>query len=42
MTKEIAQIHKAHNNAIEAQREKLERQREQLQFEMHVVRVQRQ
>ena len=37
LTKEIAKIHKAHNNALEAQREEMERQREQSQFEMHVL-----
>ena len=37
LTKEIAQIHKAHDIAMEAQREEMERQREQFQFEIHVL-----
>ena len=37
LTSEIAQIHKAHNDAMEAQREEMERQREQFQFEMDVL-----
>ena len=37
LTSEIAQIHKAHNDALEAQREEMERQREQFQFEMEVL-----
>ena len=32
LTSEIAQIHKAHNDAMEAQREETERQRKQFQF----------
>lgn len=37
LTSEIAQIHKAHNDAMEAQREEMERQREQFQLEMEVL-----
>ncbi len=37
LTSEIAQIHKAHNFAMEAQREEMENQREQFQFEIHVL-----
>ena len=37
LTSEIAQIHKAHNDAMEAQREELERQREQFQLQMEVL-----
>lgn len=37
LTKEIAEIHKAHNNPMETQREEMKRQREQLQFAMHVL-----
>ena len=38
LTSEIAEIHKAHNIAMEAQREELENQREQFQFEIQVLR----
>lgn len=38
LTNEIAQIHKAHDNAMEAQREEVEKQREQLQLEIDVLR----
>ena len=38
LTNEIAQIHKADDNAIEAQREEIERQREQFAFEIEVLR----
>ena len=37
LTSEIAQIHKAHNFAMEAQREEMENQREQFQFEIHIL-----
>ena len=37
LTGEIAQIHKAHDIAIEAQREEMEGQRGQFQFEIHVL-----
>ena len=37
LTSEIAQIHKAHNDAMEAQREEMERQREQFQLEMEML-----
>ena len=38
LTKEIAQIHRVHNNAMEAQREEIENQREQFQWEIEVLR----
>lgn len=38
LTGEIAQIHKAHNIEMEAQREEMESQRKQFQFEIHVLR----
>ncbi len=38
LTKEIAQIHRVHNNAMEAQREEIENQREQFQFEIEDLR----
>lgn len=37
LTSEIAQIHKAHGDAMEAQREEMERQREQFQFEIEML-----
>ena len=37
LTKEIAQIHKAHNIAMEAQREEMEGQKKQFQFEIYVL-----
>ena len=37
MTSEIAQIHKAHDDEMEAQREEMERQREQFQFEIEML-----
>lgn len=37
LTSEIAQIHEAHNIAMEAQREEIENQREQFQFEIQVL-----
>ena len=38
LTSEIAEIHKAHDIAMEAQREELDNQREQFQFEIQVLR----
>ena len=38
LTSQIAEIHKAHNIAMEAQREELENQRKQFQFEIQVLR----
>ena len=38
LTSEIAQIHKAHNDSMEAQREEIERQQEQFQFEIEILR----
>ena len=37
LTSEIATIHKLHNNAIEAQREEIEGQKKQFQFEIYVL-----
>ena len=37
LTAEIAQIHKVHEDAMEAQREEIERQREQFQFEIETL-----
>ena len=37
LTTEIAQIHKVHNIAMEAQREEIEGQKKQFQFEIHVL-----
>lgn len=37
LTKEIAQIHKAHNNAMEKQRGEIERQWEEFHFQIHVL-----
>lgn len=37
LTAEIAQIHKAHKDAMEAQREEMERQREHFQFEIEML-----
>lgn len=37
LTKEIAQIYKTHNIAIEAQRGEIERQKEHFQFEIHIL-----
>ncbi len=37
LTSEIAQIHEAHNIAMEAQREEMEGQKKQLQFEIYVL-----
>ena len=34
---EIAQIHKAHDDAMKAQREELERPRKQIQFEIEML-----
>ena len=38
LTNEIAQIHKAQDDAMEAQHEEIERQREQFKFEIEVLR----
>ncbi len=38
LTNEIAQIHKTHDDLIEAQCEEIERQREQFQFEIEILR----
>ena len=37
LTSEIAAIHKLHNNAIEAQREEMEGQKKQFQFEIYLL-----
>lgn len=37
LTSEIAQIHKTHNIAMEAQRKEMKNQREQFQFEIYVL-----
>ena len=37
LTAEIAQIHKAHGRAMEGQREEMEKQREQFQFEIEIL-----
>ncbi len=37
LTAEISQIHKAHEDAMEAQREEMERQREHFQFEIEML-----
>lgn len=38
LTSEIAQIHEAHNIAMEAQRQEMKNQREQFQFEIQVLK----
>lgn len=38
LTSEIAQIHKAHNDSMEAQREEIERQQEQFLFEIEMLK----
>lgn len=38
LTNKIAQIHKAHSDSMEAQREEIEKQRKQFQFEIEILR----